>query len=384
MIDRIRGVLVVGLLAATWTCAQDNPFADRVEIDRSLLGTYHFGVYLEDQNIGTYRFDVEATTVRPDATYTVKGTAGMSFGPSTNKVEQTDHLGADLSLVHSKSVEHRNDGGQETLTDTEVRLDGTIWRWTEVENGTESTATLEYSAPLYAGPGNYLVVAMSLPLDDDFSGLSLASVDWEAQTATGTAALADDTTIEARPWSDFDFRGETVRVRVFLFTSPGTGNPMNVAVTEEHKVIAFWPENAPVKMISGTEEQCSANLAVPEREPQPEMTPTAAATVYLKVLAKVEPLDRLDDIVDWDAAYEQIVAIAPDAQGLTPETLRALMRAQLGAAEAPYSPEDVATILPGITEKITDDRASVDLAGQGRIELRQREDGSWVIVEIPQ
>lgn len=379
--------LLAALLIATCVSAQETtqPLAGLDGPQDILLGEHQFGMYFGTECIGQFRVQVELATSRPDATYAVHSSANMSFGPMNQKMEQTDHLDAQLSVLHSQGSEVEVNGEETKTTKTEVRLDGDTWVHEETINEVETRHTIEYAGVVYDDPAAFLLAAMMLPLDEEFTGTELASLHWPDEEEPDIVAAYGVTTIEAGPWTDFDLRGELVKVREFIFTKAGGNGPMHVAVDAEHHVVAFWPANAPIRVIAGNAEEIASNLPEtgPTAEPQPVDTPKEAAIVYFRVLGKLDELSRLDDIMDWDASAATLNSESADAN-LTGTQLRQIMKAQFDAAAAPYTAEQLEMTLGLLEEKIDGETARVWISTnpEAGFDLRKAEDG-WRITNFP-
>ncbi len=378
--------LLAALLVSTCVSAQEqtHPLAGLEGPQESLLGDQLFGMYIGNECIGQFSVGVQPATSRPDATYTVVSTAAMSFGPMQQNLRQTDQLDAQLSVLHSLSLEEEAAGEEATTTKKEVRLEGTSWILEQSIDGEETRHSIEFAGAVYDDPAAFLLVAMMLPLDGEFTGTELASLNWPDDDEPDKVAAYGVTTVEVGPWTEFDLRGEMVQVRELVFSKEGGNGPMNVAVTAEHKVVAFWPANAPIRVIAGSAEEVMANL--PEEaagDPQPVDNPKEAAVVYFKVLGKLEELGRLDDVMDWEASAATLAAEDPNAQ-MTGAQLRSVMRAQFEAAVAPFTKEQLDATLLMLEEKIDGDDARVWIKTNpgAAFELRKAEDG-WRIVNFP-
>jgi hypothetical protein len=154
-------------------------------------------------------------------------------------------------------------------------------------------------------------------------------------------------------------------------------------VGTDGRFVSFGSTGAPITVIA-------ADLAGEARPPEKPVqagtdTPKAAATLYLQALAGVVPMEKMREVMDWEALKKDAAATHPDINALDLETYVNIFLAELEKQVGVITKEQVDLVLPMLKVEEKGDTATVVIPGQDDkpFHLRKTEAG-WIITRIPQ
>ena len=156
------------------------------------------------------------------------------------------------------------------------------------------------------------------------------------------------------------------------------------AVGPGHRVLAFWQGDKRTVFVAGTEAEAGRDLGG-EARPE-EAGPRNAARIYLRVLAKAEDPDALDDVMDWEAVRKDMMGDDPRGDLVTAKAVAKVMKDKLRTAKPSVPRENLELLEKFLQVSVEGDAASAivtrDEKTLFRIRLRKRE-GTWRIVHWP-
>jgi hypothetical protein len=124
--------------------------------------------------------------------------------------------------------------------------------------------------------------------------------------------------------------------------------------------------------------------ATPDAPEVVDSDPMDPVRIYFEVLAATQPVDALDDAMDWEAIFEEMATEDPSTRVLGVEGLAQAFKDQFEAMGAVVSQADADMLLNMMTPEVDGDDATVLIPGQeDPFVLRRRDDGRWVMVHFP-
>ncbi len=325
----------------------------------TLLGTTRFVYRLRERSLGELAVTLERGPGA--ARYTARFSSELRLGGVLRVVSERALLDERLAAleVERREVTWR-EGVAEVVSSTRA-LEGDAW--------VAGTARAPASGPDYGPFACRLLLARALAGAPAGSRLTLSGV---VLTAAGVSATPLEVVVAAD-----EARGAAARV-------------VTLAFGRERSAIALDPAGAPLEIVvpSSPLRLIPASQA-PPAEPVPALpqargapSPREAVRRWLRVAAKLEPVDALDEVVDWAAAERRLEAeIGPFSGG--PAWLAELLKAQLAGAPARLAAGEVEVALQGASIHAQDDEAIAVVPGLGHpIELVRTGEG-WVITHFP-
>lgn len=353
--------------------------------NEALFGTLRFGIYFNGQvNIGTIVADV-AESAEAGAAYRIKTKLQVAMGPRKQTVSDESHLDATGGMVSTRSTEVETIGETESETIKHVSLvDG---KWTEVrdEDGEETTTEIESKGTWHSHIPSMVLLGHILPDVEETTVLELDALNFmEGRESFGYKPM----TVEIQPFADYEHRGETVKAKGIFFDHPDDGEDTRMMVDTEGKVLAIWPDVAPIRMIAGTEEEILEDIAPPAAEGEGETSaagsPTEAVMTYLRVLGKISPVTELDGVMDWEAIREEMMADSPEVEALSAEMIGQLLKSQFEKAPPAFGEEELNLVGAMLGSEVDGETAKVSIPGQEDDPFLLRlVEGKWIITHFP-
>ncbi|GEM_PF-2826800 len=354
--------------------------------DESLTGTTFYGIYAGTKNIGTIKTVVEKAPEDTAGVYQAVFEMKMKIGSNEFSSNSRDMLDGSFAVLSHASLEEDPNG---PATEKRSLKDG---RWTlETSKGEESAVFgLAAPGPDHGEKSSHWLLARRIRTDEKRLYL-LKGIAWPKATdadpeASGEteldASVYKDIRIAAAPPAPFEHRGASVTARVVTVTDT-KGETTSYAVGPGDKVLAFWPGDAPIKIIAGTEEEAGADLAE-EAISDEARAVKDAVLVYFRVAAKAVDVDEIDKVIDWASVGKQLAELNPMFKDMDAEQVAGIVKMQL--ANSPASvPKDQLDILEAMLKVSVDgDKASVKIKGEGDKPFRlEKRDGKWIIVQLP-
>ena len=110
-------------------------------------------------------------------------------------------------------------------------------------------------------------------------------------------------------------------------------------------------------------------------------TPLAAVTVYLDVLTRNQPVEKLDAVMDWTAIKDDLGD--PDIAALPAASVAELLKSRTRQSP-PVDAEEVAALIPMLQVTEEGDTARITMPQQTDDGFTlKRVDGKWWIVHFP-
>jgi hypothetical protein len=357
-------------------------------LDKTLLGAYRFGLYLRgSKNMGSSSFVVARASEESGAVYEVTATIAMAFGPVKNIGDYVLLLNEKLGIV-SKVFNKREQKGDQVETKVgTIRSDGDRWIREQVvklgsdEKGTESEASLTYGGLNYWDLACVFLVARKL--DRSVAGAwNLEGVTWPDGAETGKVSRIAFSVTGAT--TTIDHRGRQVEVRTVQVVREGKDTTL-MQLQADGTVLTLGPVGPPILFVAGTEEEAKADIGdTGQAAGAGAETPKEAVMTYFRALAKTEPIERLDDVLDWDAIREEMAAEKPEAGALTSKIIADMIKEQLASRPAAFPPETLEVLEAGLVVEAEGDAATVGVATKpDKFKLVKGADGRWRITHFP-
>ncbi|MHC4779274.1 MAG: SH3 domain-containing protein, partial [Planctomycetota bacterium] len=180
--------------------------------------------------------------------------------------------------------------------------------------------------------------------------------------------------------SDYEFRGKTVKAHQIV-TARQDDDDFTIAVTPDNKVLAFWPTDAPIAFIMGTEEESKNDIQKEAAAGADDVK--ACLKVYFDVLAKEADAEALDDVMDWESIRVEMSAIDPSYADITAEEAGKKIKEQFARVPKALTAEQVSMLLDMIEVTIDGEEAQAPLPGRDDDPfLFKKIDGKWKIVHF--
>jgi hypothetical protein len=359
--------------------ASPTPFPIAPGFDPALLhGTTHFGVYFNGTTVlGTMQVVV---TPAPggSGTWAVDTTVGMEIGPSSFTMSEHAVLDSAFAAVSTEMIDLEISEGVETARNTEeLRLAGGKWKRTRSGTDGDGKSTLPVEAPNYGEMSNMVVLVRALELRP--ATYNLQGVFHENDDG-GDRLYHAPVTMVVEPQMPFEFRGKMVPAHLVRVDQDGELTVF--AVSPEHRVLALWPESedVPLRMVSGTLDECSRDMAAPGSMDPDVLAARAVVEQLVWVMAAQGKPESLDQIMDWAAFHQRAASEDPAVATQTVDAFADHMKQELGGGEAPLTEAEAAIFCKMLDVQVTGDEARVFIPGFEEASfLLHRRNGQWLM-----
>ncbi len=353
-------------------------------------GESHYGVYLQGaKSIGMMKITVaRAPAESAAAIYRCEMALDLKFGDSKISENEVALLQADFSLVSRSSVESNQEGENKTTENATVTIEDGHFVCKKSQDEREETFKLPVKGPNHesfvsttllvrsidvAKPGTYAFKEMVWPELADEGG-----PQEEAKTR--------NVVITVPAVSEYEHRGK--KLQAYQLTAKRDGETEMVFVVDaNHRLLAFWPGDAPIKMIlSAVATEARKDLEKAENVEASAKTPKGACAVYVLVLAKSKPTSALNAVMDWTALHAWLTTVNPGRWENTPvDEFADTLRGEFDALPAQFTKQVAKQFISLLATKNTgDDAAEVNGPGlPSPFKLKKQADGSWKIVQFP-
>lgn len=339
--------------------------------DERLLGVTKFTLYAQKLKLGEMVLTVERSADAAQGAYKVKLEASISAGG--NKFENAEELvlGADLgarSGARRKSEQQGETKKEERQTLTPVEGGWELGR--SADAGPEQKAVVKLEGPNHCSLASLLLITRELDLTKEGAYVVQATRWKEGQDAPGVFKARLSVQPAARKVKRGDAEVEVAAVKVLREGE----SEMTVLLDAERQLVELLDDSKGVRFVVGE---------LPVAPPAPGSEDALAPVVtYLRVLAKADPVEALDRVMDWDAIHAAMCAEDENVKNLTVAALAEILRQQFAQAEAGITVEQVDAIKPTLEAKLDGDAAEVLLPGAAPFKLRKGETG-WKITYFP-
>jgi len=340
--------------------------------DERLLGVTKFTLYAQKLKLGEMVLTVERNTDATPAAYKVKLEATIAAGP--NKFENVEELvlGADLgarSGTRRKSEQQGETKKEERQVLTPIQGGWELTRSTDASP--EQKAEVKLDGPNHCSLASLLLITRQLDLTKEAAYVVQATRWKEGAEAPAVFKARLSVQPAARKVKRGDAEVEVAAVKVLREGE----SEMTVLLDAERLLVELLDDSKGVRFVVGE--------APPAAAPAPGSEDALGAVVtYLRVLAKAEPVEALDRIMDWEAIYTAMCAEDADVKNLSAAQLAEILRQQFAQAEAGITVEQVDALKPTLEVKLDGDAAEVLMPGAAPFKLGKGEAG-WKITYFP-
>ncbi|MCU0722076.1 MAG: hypothetical protein MUC63_00400 [Planctomycetes bacterium] len=368
--------------------------AGRKAFDPSLAGTQWFATTLEGRRrLGAAKITVEKAPEGSGAAYRLVADVRMTFGGKAFRSGGDVLFDPSFALVSAASEDERD--GKKSVILTRKGPEGWTWEKSAAEPGAAEPKVAKLSVP-DQGPNHgegmsFVLFARAVPLD--VSGTyALSGIRWSDPDKKGEAGRASayvDLKLTVPAPAAFAFRGK--EVQAFLLRFEKGGDATIVAVDASHRILSFWSENREggidVRFVAAAdEEEAGKDVARGTKDLPGADTPRAAVEAYFRVLSKVDDPDALDGIMDWKSVREAMAGANAEVASMDDDLFGATLKSQLRNRPAGMPPAMVEKILPGITEEVDGESATLRVPVGPRAVLvfkLKAAGGKWKILQMP-
>ncbi|MCZ6573525.1 MAG: hypothetical protein ACE10D_03995 [Planctomycetota bacterium] len=361
--------------------ARASGLLDRLEgYDEAVEGVFHYGIYLRGKiNLGSMKVVVERAPPGNGAVYKVTSSAKMVVGAESVAVEEQALLDGALALRSLVQTETTTKGEAQVRQETKVERTEDGWVRVHSDGRGEPRGVRAKGGDIRNYPDVINLMLLVRRLDLRKTSYVVQALEWPAKP--GASPAVTDVRIDMSAPAPYWHRGE--KVGAFTARVKRSGRDRQTFVLDfDGYLLAFWQEGLPVVMVAGTEKQCG--LDIEKNNGGGAETPEEAVVVYIRVMARLVPVDALDRVMDWEALRSVAVKLRPQLARLTPgafaqgakrELLRNSRKGDEGAVER---------IRTDLEVVISPDRheATVSLPGRpAPMKLRKSTRG-WLITEM--
>ena len=364
-------IVVLALLASAPTLAADvsELVGKRRMFDPALEGSQRYALFMGDLNLGQATVVVEPAGRRDKAVYHTRTLVELSMAPMEMKAEESMWLDAELSIVRGLLQETQINPSGTQHKQREISREGKN-QWTLTQGGEEPRST----TMIYAG-SNYKTMSCQMMLARILDGQApgsweLPTLRWRREDAEPRVEVIE---LRAGPVETIDHWGEPTEATPVTFL----GNDRGTFYVAGGQVLRVMPSDAPFMMVACEGEQCRADLP-PDNPEEPHIK--AVLEVYFGVLLGSEPVDRLDEIVDWQMVHDSSPVAAPEAlteggiEGYI-AGVKAEIEQRAGILGAPPVPIRVVLGMAELTYE--EDRVRVRLPGRANAVVLYKGEAGW-------
>ncbi len=418
----VAGALAMGSPAGAPARAQEAPAEDAKArasqlleglsgCDESLLGTRHYGFYFGGfKNVGHCTFTVERAPEGSGAVYKTTTTVSISFGPNRNDAHEEILLDEKLALVRGTYHEVEQEGDERVVTDKKITREGGEWVGEVTVDGQATVHRLPVRGPNHwdlaaalllvrkldlSAPGAYQLEGVHFPSEveaadeegavepeDDFGAGEGEGAEAEEAAAEPEGPAHKLIVVTVATPQQVTHRGQQVEATEVKIEREGQ-ETTTFTVDADRQVLAFGPTGPPIRLIAGTAEEARRDLPAPTTSAVAQ-GPLAAVTTYLRAIAKLEPVEALDGVLDWGAIKEEMGAENPAMRNLSDAMFGAVMKEQFQSQPAALTQEQLDLIVPLLKAEVQGDTATVRTPGVEHDAFRLRKVGDgWKIVHFP-
>jgi hypothetical protein len=345
--------------------------------DAALEGKLHLGVYINStKNIGAVAIEIGPGA--DGGAYTVRTRVRLKFGPNSFEESEEVSLGTDLGALALRREKNEQEGEGRQSEKLDARLADGKWSATRsLDGGAEQTGSVE-GEPSYWGMASAVLLMRKLDLSQP-GEYELQGVEWERGAEAPTARRVAVSVPAER--KKVQHRGSEVEATAVRLVREGEDD-MVLLVGEGGKVLRIEHGETPLALIAGSEEESTRDIAAVG--PPVDEAAMACVITYLKVMAKSEPPEALDGVVDWKAVWEDLSNESPEIKALTPEAFGQLMKGQLaGAAQVTQEQIDALITMLAPEPSAAGDEVTVRLPGDARSFVIKKQEAGWRIVRFP-
>lgn len=348
--------------------------ATLTDVDERLLGTTRFTVYVKDTvKLGEMTLAVERHADAAKGAYGIKLEATIVAGE--NRFENVEELvlGADLGARSGKRHKSERSGAtgkQETQVLTPVVGGWELAR--QRDENPEQKALVALDGPNHCSLGSLLLLARKLDPTQAATYLVRATRWKEGQEGPVVYRARLSLQPAARKVKRGDAEVEVAAVKVLREGE----SDMTFLLDAERRLVELTDDSSGIRFVVGD--------APPPQPAGGAGEPTSAVVTYLRVLAKAEPVEALNGVMDWQAIHAGMGAEDENIRtALTADQLAEILRQQFAEAEAGITPDQVETLRPLLELKLEGDAAEVLMPGApAPFKLRKTELG-WKITYFP-
>ena len=399
MLSRSFPVVAVAFalaLTSASSAQEANPEASRLRAkavtdslkayDASLAGTIHFGIYLHGQRVlgqGT----ITVASAGGDALHAVyKATLGfdITFGESRSGQRESLLLGAHLGALSLSQTNTLTAGSSVEQHSTRVELGEEQWICNKTDNGIKLTTVFPVGGLNHQGLASRLLLTRKLDLKTPGT-YRFSEIDWPPVPGDGEepgAASTQDVVYTIPPATEYSHRGKTLRAHLLTIKRESLPTA-TVAVDLKGKLLAFWAEGTPLRMIVGTKTEASANISEAKAIVPGTKTPLAVCALYVHVAAHLKDVDALDPVVDWKSAHKAMATRNRMWRQFGVEAFQSRIKMSLKEA-AGLTKSEVEQFLMILEEKIEGDEATVSAATLARPFKLKKFGADWKMIQLPE
>lgn len=355
--------------------------------DASLARTSELGIYLRRQRVGAFQSALTQAPAESGAVYLEVTTLSLQVGVTRYAQTVKIFMASDLSLVRKETLEITRAG--EALPQsrrTILALEKGAWVRThlqgEGEEGTRSAERTPSSGPNY-GPCLTAVAAKLAQSTKDGSAASyqLPAILWAGRKRkkTGPATL----TLAIGTPREIEHRGR--RVQAVRAQITGKGDPLELWLTPKGQLLTMSGSGIPYTFVQGTPAEIAADLPEPATSaPRGAKTPRDAIEAFLLALARVNPADSLDAVVDFEAVLAGMQKSDPTAPKVSAKDLATLFKTRIERGGGPMTKGLAKAQLKKLKVKIKGHAASAWIPQhKDPFQLRRTPEDRWLIVSWP-
>jgi hypothetical protein len=340
--------------------------------DERLLGVTKFTLYAQKLKLGEMVLTVERHADAAQGAYRVKLEAKISAGGNTFENLEELALGADLgarSGNRRKSEQQGETKKEERQVLTPVPGGWELTRSTDASP--EQKAEVKLEGPNHCSLASLLLITRQLDLTKEAAYVVQATRWKEGVPAPGVFKARLLVQPAARKVKRGDAEVEVAAVKVLREGE----SEMTVLLDAERRLVELLDDSKGVRFVVGEAAPAAAPVAGSEDA-------LGAVVTYLRILARAEPVEALDRVMDWDAIYAAMCVEDENVKILTAAQLTEILRQQFAQAEAGITVEQVDALKPTLEVKLDGDAAEVLMPGAAPFKLRKGETG-WKITYFP-
>lgn len=339
--------------------------------DERLLGVTKFTLYAQKLKLGEMVLTVERNADAAQGAYKVKLEATIKA--AGNEFENVEELvlGPDLgarSGTRRKSEQQGATKKEERQTLTPVQGGWELMR--SADANPEQRAEVKLEGPNHCSLASLLLITRELDLTKEAAYVVQATRWKEGAEAPAVFKARLSVQPAARKVKRGDAEVEVTAVKVLREGE----SEMTILLDAERRWVELLDDSKGVRFVVGD---------VPLAPPAPGSEDALAPVVtYLRVLAKAEPVEALDRVMDWDAIHAAMCVDDENVKNLTVAALAEVLRQQFAQAEAAITVEQLDALKPMLEAKLDGDAAEVLLPGAAPFKLKKGETG-WRITYFP-
>jgi hypothetical protein len=352
--------------------------------DKSLFGTYRFGVYLgHTKNVGNLTFVVDKAPETSKAIYYVKSSWKIAVANNDFAMEYVSFLGEDFSVISETIDFLAKDKGKTITRKGEIKKKDGFWVFDVLANGDKKTYKAEDTGKNHMSFGSVFLLLrkMNLNLQGDyvFMGINCPDPEEDSEEDDALAPWQNFTITVSAPCLNKHRNKEVMSYKLTI--NDCLDGDFTIIMGENNQMLSLDSEANSTSIIAGTDEEVAKDIADNQAPETKEIIKTVM--VYILVIANEKKVEALDEVMDWKSIQQEVSKNDSSVAEMDLDEFSETMKSRFKKSQGALKKEQADLLESTMQIEIKNNKAIVFIPGSDSPFKLKKTEGKWKITSFP-